>query len=123
MDNAELEALRELVGNQPADSPARLLLAEVDRLRDLRAREARARARADLQRTEHLTDAEVERLFIDLESGAPLEWVESTCRRCGGDGCERQSGSRFGGTFTVGRCARCRGRGTVKQLKIPEATP
>ena len=117
MTKAELDAIREKIAGEPEGSPARILLAEVDRLIDSANQRAHAEMRQRLMKHDHLTEEEAEKVIGIFMTGNMPEMVMGTCRACDGHG--RTSTSGCFGPRLGDRCPKCRGRGQSMQYKIP----
>ena len=117
MTKAELDALRERVAGEPEDSPAKLLLAEVDRLNVESNQRAHAQMKHQLMSHNLLTAEEAEKIIAVFMRGEMPEMEHSRCRACDGTGRRQESGC-FGPRLG-GRCPKCNGRGQTMQYKIP----
>lgn len=119
MDKAELDAIRAKVADEPEDSPARLLLAEIDRRDALSNQQALATIRAHLREREHLTEEEVDRVMtaVNTRGFQMLEFEQGTCRACKGRGTVDEPGC-IG--FRHDRCRKCNGRRTTYRIKVPD---
>ncbi len=111
-----LSALRLRVAGESPDSPATLLLVELD------AREAAEQERIredsrEVLRSQGLTHGEVERVLAHLDAGNDLEYVEGPCRNCEGTGTVMEMGC-IG--YRTQECHMCYGNGTNYGIKVPE---
>ncbi len=119
MTNDKLEEIRAAIANEPEDSPARQLLAEIDR-RDVENRAAR---RAGFQRSlqDHWGLSEPEALaymaHADKNPGYTFEYERGACRKCDGDGRVMTSSGCFGGNY--GECPTCHGSGVATRVHVP----
>lgn len=107
MTKTELDAIREKIAGDPEDSPARMLLAEVDRLKASYEAYARAEVRQRLISENYLTEEEAEKIIALFMRGEMPEMGRARCRACSRTGRSRDS------------CPKCHGTGTAIQYKIP----
>jgi hypothetical protein len=117
VDQTELDALREKVAQEPEGSPARLLLAELDRLKAEASRASETYFLHELQTRHFLTPEEAKKVSESVTQGTPSEFERGRCRACDGTG-RKQSSGCFGPRLGE-RCPKCRGHGFAMQIKIP----
>lgn len=116
MTKAELDAVRAKIANDPEDSPARVLLAEIDRMNEASHQRATADIRNRLLREDCLTEAEAEKVMTAMFAGKMPEFERGPCRACDGHGRESVPGCMGS---RLERCRKCNGRGTTTRIKVP----
>ncbi len=111
----KLEEIRICIAEDPEDSPARILLAEIDRSRAAQ----RERTNSDIRHmlgAKGFTLEEIERLISAVDKGWKIETEYTTCRVCKGRG--RQDVMGCIGSRNED-CQQCFGNGKSYQMKIP----
>ena len=116
MDEAALNALREKVAQEPEGSPARLLLAELDRVHAAAKRQAEASLRSSLMMYHFLSPDEAARVASGISD---FEMERGACRACKGSGRKTEPGC-MGARHS--KCQHCHGRGVCTRIKVPDAT-
>jgi hypothetical protein len=119
MEKEELEEIRATIANEPEDSPARRLLAEMDRqAAEAKVRE-KARSLASLRgQPWWLSENEAAALFAHIEAGGKFEEEHGLCRCCDGDRSVVVGSGCFGAKTDT--CPRCDGSGLDRhRVRVP----
>lgn len=115
LNDSELEDVRRRVEGEPEGSPARVLLAEVDRLRAEKAGKIRKEFVQYAMRDHGLTEEEADRLHLFVLRGGKISMEDGPCGCAHGTvvtpGC-------LGGKLE--KCRKCNGRGRRSRIKVPE---
>lgn len=118
----EIDEIREEIASEPETSPARRLLAEIDRRNEEERVRTRARHMSVLRHDMGYSEAEAEAVLVFIEGGGRLVEEEIRCWACEGTG---QVVAEMGcfGPKSWGKCSKCWGKRKATRLAIPKEEP